>query len=175
MKTGNVLSGVMQKKFIKGRRLESVGSVDNVFVFYFSANCIRYSNFTVWKNWDFGVYISQIPSSILSNIMSADNGAGIFTMVIGPNALGHNKVDKTSRIQDSVVIGISDAFDCTNDIVNPSDMNYVLSYESRCDNLKMEGIIFTTFVSSVYTDSETAYCHSLGYHAIGGQSFIDGW
>ena len=60
---------------------------------------MRYSNFTIWKSVDFGVYINFGPSRIIDNMKLAENTNNVYSFVSGPAALAHAYADKTSTLR----------------------------------------------------------------------------
>ena len=53
------------------------------------STCVTFSGFTLWKNYDFGIYYNNEKNVIFKNNWLIENGVGIFPMVIGPSPNDH--------------------------------------------------------------------------------------
>ena len=57
------------------------------------------SDFTVWKAWDFGVYVQTMSNMIVSGLVSIDNNLGLYPMILGPSATSHQFQAKTFDVK----------------------------------------------------------------------------
>ncbi|KAK3107032.1 hypothetical protein FSP39_005622 [Pinctada imbricata] len=141
-----------------------------------SGTCVRYSNFEVWKNANYGLYVNGKPSMRISGIKSADNGVGVFTFIHSPPAVAHLFENKDSLIHDSFFVGRSDSFDCTTDVVDSKDPNIMISNKNggqKCDTSRYIGVVMTSFMSSSNNAPEKPLCGILSYQAIAGLSKME--
>lgn len=88
-----------------------------------------YSNFTLWKNLDYGVFYIGSASSSVVNLKAADNGVGVFQFIMGPAALAHRYADKYANVKNSLIIGTSDELNCSTGLGDRSDFNIAVSNE----------------------------------------------
>ncbi|XP_041373046.1 fibrocystin-L-like isoform X2 [Gigantopelta aegis] len=112
------------------------GSLSGVAIFpkdkLVSSSCVRWSNFFVWKNLDWGLYINNGPSVEIEDIVSVENGVGVFTMVVGPGALSHDiSQDKYVKLRNSTFVGKTSSYDCVSDVKPSNDDNIQLSGQGR--------------------------------------------
>ena len=54
----------------------------------------------------------------MSGLTLVDNKVAILPLVLGPSALSHLTADISVRLEDSLVVGVSGAFDCAADAVS---------------------------------------------------------
>ncbi|KAK3107766.1 hypothetical protein FSP39_021797 [Pinctada imbricata] len=138
-----------------------------------SESCLKYSNFTIWKCVDYGVYINHGTSMVVDQMKLADNKNNIYTFVSGPAALSHAYADKTTTITNSLIVGRSSSFDCTADVIDSNDVNIQLSGNSRpCVGGAHMGIVISTFSSGSNNAPVKPFCGIMSYQAIKGQSYI---
>lgn len=72
-----------------------------------STQCFMWAGFTVWKNADWGLFIDNLASQIVTNLLSVENGVGYFPFVVGPSAVSHTLADKTVEVRNSTFVGRS--------------------------------------------------------------------
>ncbi|GFN92112.1 fibrocystin-l [Plakobranchus ocellatus] len=141
------------------------------------ATCVTYSGFTLWKNFDFGIYYNNEPSVVLKNNRLIENGIGIFPMVIGPSATGHAYADKYCEIDDNIFVGKTSSFSYTDDVMSSSDENIALSGQGRgsgtgtCGKI---GFMMTTFTGGSNASPFKPFMNIMSYNAIGGRTMVDG-
>ncbi|XP_058475058.1 PKHD1 like 1, tandem duplicate 1 [Solea solea] len=132
--------------------------------------CSLIRGFFIWRSFDYGVYI-QSPSSIVIDSMTlVDNGMSIFPIIYGPPSLTHMFADKSVEIQNSLVVGSSPNFDCS-DTLSTSDYNVFISGEHRAPrppNGGRSGICWPTFESSHNAGPRMPYPGLTSYNAIKG-------
>ena len=62
---------------------------------------------------------AQVSASVLLTDMKLiDNNIAVMPMVMTPPAISHVTSDKFVRIEKSLIVGVSDSFDCTADAVS---------------------------------------------------------
>ena len=76
------------------------------------SGCVRVSDVQVWKSYDFGLYARSESSVVFDTITAADNGVGILPNIYGPASDAHQFEDKYVTLENSVIIGTSDSYDC---------------------------------------------------------------
>ena len=86
---------------------------------WYSWQCVKVSEFLSWKNWDYGIYAIHTDSLKIENCILVDNGAGFVSQTIGPNAATHRYEDKFIEINDTVIVGSSSSFDCSEEEIEP--------------------------------------------------------
>lgn len=137
-------------------------------------DCIQINNFQVWKNLDYGIYYNNLVSSVIEGIKAADNGVNIFQFIIGPAAVQHQYENKFAEVFDSLIVGTSDAFDCSTDVPNTNDCNIKLSKQSRSHSPRRLGITMPTFSSGGNKAPEKPFAGIKAYQAIGGRGYLSG-
>ena len=80
--------------------------------------CTRVSGFTVWKSYDFGLYLQVSTELMVSNIVSLENQVHVFPFVYSPSATAHQYASKPITIFNATIIGRSNTFGCDADIVS---------------------------------------------------------
>jgi hypothetical protein len=59
---------------------------------------------TVFKNYEYGLYIYASYSVKLSTIVAVGNGVGVFSAVFGPSAVRHMTSDKFVSLNASILV-----------------------------------------------------------------------
>lgn len=80
--------------------------------------CTRVHDFVSYRNFDYGLYALTSSSLEISESTFVDNGANILVHDFGPSALSHVVANKHVLVEDSLIVGNSDSFDCDLDKVN---------------------------------------------------------
>ncbi|XP_061164553.1 fibrocystin-L-like [Saccostrea echinata] len=136
-------------------------------------DCVQINNFEVWKNLDYGIYYNNLVNTVIKGIKAADNGVNIFQFIIGPHAVQHLYEDKFAKVEDAIIIGTSDAFDCTTDVPNTNDCNIKLSKQSRAHSgSRRLGVTMPTFSSGGNKATEKPLAGIKAYQAIGGRAYV---
>jgi len=65
------------------------------------ANVLYLSGFTVWRNYDFGLYYQGAGSVEFTNNVAIENGVSMWHLVIGPPSLSHQRHNKYALVKDS--------------------------------------------------------------------------
>ncbi|PWA19457.1 hypothetical protein CCH79_00020609 [Gambusia affinis] len=86
------------------------------------AGCSFIRGFFVWKAFDFAIYFQVIMDVVVSNVTLVDNGMGIMPLVFAPPSLSHAYADKSVLVQNSLIVGSSPAFNCS-DTLSSDDFN----------------------------------------------------
>ena len=76
------------------------------------SGCGRVNDFFAWKNYDYAVHIYSENSYEFDNIRAVDNGVGILPWVVGPSAAAHLSENKYVSMENSIIVGVSDVYDC---------------------------------------------------------------
>jgi len=92
------------------------------------SGCVTFKNFYAWKNWDYAIMAKSENSVEFSNIAAVDNGAGLLPYGVGPSADAHQIEDKYMTFADSIIVAVSDVYDCAVEEVKPD------IYKSGMDN-----------------------------------------
>lgn len=135
-----------------------------------------YSNFTVWKNFDYGIFYQGSASSSVRNLKAADNGVSVFQFVEGPPSLSHRFQDKYANVMDSLIIGTSDELDCSTATGDRSDFNFIKSREkikSHSSPLRV-GVTMPTFTSGGNACPNMPCSGIMSYQAIKGIFHLQG-
>lgn len=93
------------------------------YVFKPSLPCIRFRNYTIFKSTYWAIYYQQPSSVVMESNILVDNGGGLFGFVIEPDPMLHDLSNKSHTIQNTLIVGQSESFDCVRD-VKPDDLNY---------------------------------------------------
>jgi len=87
------------------------------------SGCGRFNDFLTWKNWDYGVALQTENSMEFDNIRALDNGVGFLPWVAGPSSYAHLWENKYVTLQNSVIVGVSDVYNCDVELVKPDIFN----------------------------------------------------
>ncbi|XP_040210574.1 fibrocystin-L-like [Rana temporaria] len=137
--------------------------------------CSRVRGFLIWKCWDYGIYTQTVSSLQISDVILADNGMGILSIVYTPPSVSHVISNKTVQITNSLLVGSSPNFDCT-DILTDSDPNIKLSGQHRsCRPLTggRSGICWPTFASGHNSAPVKPMAGLSNYNAISGLMTVE--
>ncbi|XP_051879473.1 PKHD1 like 1, tandem duplicate 1 [Pristis pectinata] len=135
-------------------------------------NCSLIQGFTVWKCQDYGIYFQVEDSVQVSNVTLVDNALGIFPMIYGPPALSHRISNKTVRVTNALVVGVSPGFNCSDTLQdNSASTNTGNSWSPR-QPWGRSGICWPTFASA--TNLAPRHLHSvlMSYPAISGLMMV---
>lgn len=83
------------------------------------SRCARISGFTVWKNFDWGLFFYTKSRVIVSHSVFADNTNSINPHVYSPHALSHATADKFVHVVNTTLIGRTASWDCVVDKLPP--------------------------------------------------------
>ncbi len=75
-----------------------------------------FTDFFIYKSTVWAIYSETQGEQILTNNILVENGFGIYNHVYGPEALKHIATDKTVEINNMLIVGQSDWFNCSTDI-----------------------------------------------------------
>ena len=80
--------------------------------------CLRLKDFTSYRNFDYGVYALTFSSIEMQDMTLIDNTANVFVSTFSPAALSHVRQDKYMLLENSLLVGASQSFDCDYDKVS---------------------------------------------------------
>ena len=84
-----------------------------------SQYCWKAEKFLIWKNYDYGIYSWPDRSIVVTDSVFVDNKISLSLQVFGPNPVAHQSKDNKITVKDSLFVGMSDTFDCTQDTTEP--------------------------------------------------------
>ena len=140
-------------------------------------DCVKLSNFIVWKSHDYGLYYQNEQSAILSDNMLIENGNGLISFVLKPSTVAHEFDNKTVDVMNTTFIGATSSFDCTGDKPPAVDHNYELSKNARPSLAPaggMVGLIFPNFYQTSNNAPGKPWKGCMAYNAIGGLMRVTG-
>ena len=94
--TGGACSDDPEEQRMRGNVGHSVLTGVAVFPDYACADCLQLAGFTIYKAFDFGVYIQADASTQIKDALLIDCGVGIMGLPLRPAALSHEVMDKVS-------------------------------------------------------------------------------
>uniref|UniRef100_A0A3B5MPL0 G8 domain-containing protein n=1 Tax=Xiphophorus couchianus TaxID=32473 RepID=A0A3B5MPL0_9TELE len=134
------------------------------------AGCSFIRGFFVWKAFDFAIYFQVIMDVVVSNVTLVDNGMGIMPLVFAPPSLSHAYADKSVLVQNSLIVGSSPAFNCS-DTLSSDNFNVVAMSPHRAPRPPQggrSGICWPTFQSEHNTAPAKPHHLNMNYNAIKG-------
>ncbi|XP_058524528.1 fibrocystin-L isoform X1 [Ochotona princeps] len=138
--------------------------------------CSLIQGFTIWACWDYGIYFQAMESVHIHNVTLVDNGMAIFPMIYTPAAIAHKISSKTVQIQNSLIVGSSPDFNCS-DVLTNNDPNIELTAphrSSRPPSGGRSGICWPTFASAHNMAPRKPHAGIMSYNAISGRLDISG-
>ncbi|XP_036904303.1 fibrocystin-L isoform X2 [Sturnira hondurensis] len=132
--------------------------------------CSLIQGFSVWMCWDYGIYFQTTESVYISNVTLVDNGMAIFSMIYTPAAISHQISSKSVQIKNSLIVGSSPGFNCS-DVLTNDDPNIELSAahrSSRPPSGGRSGICWPTFASAHNMSPRKPHAGTMSYNAISG-------
>ncbi|XP_056106662.1 fibrocystin-L-like [Rhinichthys klamathensis goyatoka] len=134
------------------------------------AGCSQIQGFTVWRSFDFGIYVQVSMNVLVSNVSLIDNGMSIMSLIYSPPSLSHKYSDKIVRVQGALIVGSSPNFNCFDSL--STTMTYVMLSKShrapRPPNGGRSGISWPTFESYHNTAPQKPHAGLMSYNAIAG-------
>ncbi|XP_056106663.1 fibrocystin-L-like [Rhinichthys klamathensis goyatoka] len=134
------------------------------------AGCSQIQGFTVWRSFDFGIYVQVSMNVLVSNVSLIDNGISIMSLIYSPPSLSHKYSDKIVRVQGALIVGSSPNFNCFDSL--STTMTYVMLSKShrapRPPNGGRSGISWPTFESYHNTAPQKPHAGLMSYNAIAG-------
>uniref|UniRef100_A0A8D0SJH6 Fibrocystin-L n=1 Tax=Sus scrofa TaxID=9823 RepID=A0A8D0SJH6_PIG len=138
--------------------------------------CSLIQGFTIWACWDYGIYFQTTESVRVENVTLVDNGMAISSMIYMPPAISHKISSKTVQIKNSLIVGSSPKFNCS-DVLTNDDPNIELSAahrSSRPPSGGRGGICWPTFASGHNMAPRKPHAGIMSYRAISGLLDISG-
>ncbi|TSK31508.1 Fibrocystin-L [Bagarius yarrelli] len=132
--------------------------------------CTQIQGFNVWKSFDYGIYFQVYMSVIVSNVTLVENGMGIMSLIYEPPSSSHEYSNKTILIQDSLIVGRSPSFNCS-DTLSQNSPNIALSKAHRAprpQNGGTTGICWPIFESAHNHAPLKPHAGLMSYNAISG-------
>ncbi|XP_073714829.1 fibrocystin-L [Misgurnus anguillicaudatus] len=134
------------------------------------AGCSQIQGFTVWKSFDFGIYVQVSMNVYISNVTLVDNGMGIMPIIYSPPSISHAYADKTVRVQGSLIVGSSPDFNCL-DTLATTETDVTLSESHRAPRPPKggrSGVCWPTFESDHNQAPQKPHTGITSYNAIAG-------
>ncbi|CAD7693852.1 unnamed protein product [Nyctereutes procyonoides] len=138
--------------------------------------CSLIQGFTIWTCWDYGIYFQTTESVHIYNVTLVDNGMAISSMIYMPAAVSHKISSKTVQIKNSLIVGSSPGFNCS-DVLTNDDPNIELSAahrSARPPSGGRSGICWPTFASAHNMAPRKPHAGIMSYNAISGLLEISG-
>ncbi|KAI7798959.1 putative fibrocystin-L, partial [Triplophysa rosa] len=134
------------------------------------ASCSQIQGFTVWRSFDFGIYVQVSMNVFVSNVTLVDNGMGIMPIIYKPPSVSHEYANKTVRVQGSLIVGSSPNFNCLDTLATTE--SYVALSEShrapRPPKGGRSGVCWPTFESEHNQAPQKPHAGHVSYNAIAG-------
>ncbi|XP_028646735.2 PKHD1 like 1, tandem duplicate 1 [Erpetoichthys calabaricus] len=133
-------------------------------------NCSFVQGFIAWKCWDYGIYFQTEMSVQVSNVTLVDNGMGIMPMNYHPPSVSHNYSDKTIEIKNSLFVGSSPNFNCS-DILTNNNPNIQITVAHRSTRPLQggrSGACWPTFASEQNLSPGHPHAGLMSYNTISG-------
>nr|XP_055075131.1 fibrocystin-L-like [Misgurnus anguillicaudatus] len=134
------------------------------------AGCSQIQGFTVWKSFDFGIYVQVSMNVYISNVTLVDNGMGIMPIIYSPPSVSHEYDDKTVYVQESLIVGSSPDFNCL-DTLATTETYVALSQSHRAPRPPKggrSGVCWPTFESDHNQAPQKPHPGLTSYNAIAG-------
>ncbi|XP_065144791.1 fibrocystin-L-like [Paramisgurnus dabryanus] len=134
------------------------------------AGCSQIQGFTVWKNFDFGLYVQVSMNVYISNVTLVDNGMGIMPIIYSPPSISHEYAEKSVHVQESLIVGSSPDFNCLDKLAT-SETYVALSKSHRAPRPPKggrSGICWPTFESDHNQAPQKPHPGLTSYNAIAG-------
>ncbi|ELK08600.1 Fibrocystin-L [Pteropus alecto] len=122
------------------------------------------------------VVLQTTESVQIYNVTLVDNGMAISSMIYMPAAVSHKISSKTVQIKNSLIVGSSPEFNCS-DVLTNDDLNIKLSAahrSSRPPSGGRSGICWPTFASAHNMAPRKPHAGIMSYNAISGLLEISG-
>ncbi|NP_001123871.1 PKHD1 like 1, tandem duplicate 2 isoform 1 precursor [Danio rerio] len=132
--------------------------------------CSQIQGFTVWRSFDFGIYVQVSMNVLISNVTLIDNGMGIMSLIYNPPSISHMYADKSVRVQGALIVGNSPNFNCLDSL--STTMTFVsLSRSHRAPRPPSggrSGVCWPTFESYHNSGPQNLLTGLTSYSAIAG-------
>ncbi|XP_073714530.1 fibrocystin-L [Misgurnus anguillicaudatus] len=134
------------------------------------AGCSQIQGFTIWKSFDFGIYVQVSMNVYISNVILVDNGMGIMPIIYSPPSVSHAYTNKTISVQDALIVGSSPDFNCL-DTLATTETYVALSVSHRAPRPPKggrSGVCWPTFESDHNQAPQKPHAGLMSYNAIAG-------
>ncbi|XP_013209363.1 fibrocystin-L [Microtus ochrogaster] len=138
--------------------------------------CSLIQGFTVWSCWDYGIYFQTTESVRIYNVTLVNNGMAIFPMIYMPPSVSHKISSKTVKIKNSLIVGSSPEFNCSDVLSNDNpDVELTSAHRSsRPPSGGRSGICWPTFASAHNMAPRKPHAGIMSYNAISGLLDVSG-
>ncbi|CAO2602354.1 Pkhd1l1 [Lemmus lemmus] len=138
--------------------------------------CSLIQGFTVWSCWDYGIYFQTTESIRIYNVTLVNNGMAIFSMIYMPPSVSHKISSKTVKIKNSLIVGSSPQFNCSDVLSNDNpDVELTSAHRSsRPPSGGRSGICWPTFASAHNMAPRKPHAGIMSYNAISGLLDVSG-
>ncbi|KAL1767893.1 fibrocystin-L isoform X2 [Sigmodon hispidus] len=138
--------------------------------------CSLIQGFTVWTCWDYGIYFQTTESVHIYNVTLVNNGMAIFPMIYMPPSVSHKISSKTVEVKNSLIVGSSPEFNCSDVLTNDSpDVELTSAHRSsRPPSGGRSGICWPTFASAHNMAPRKPHAGIMSYNAISGLLDVSG-
>lgn len=96
-----------------------------------NVTCALIRNFTLFKNFHWGLYHQTVYSLLSDSNVYVDNRISKFSMILEPAAGTHLLGSKFDIVSNSLFVGQSSAFNCTRDVTPNSTLSYQYAGNSK--------------------------------------------
>ncbi|XP_071488092.1 fibrocystin-L-like [Diadema antillarum] len=135
--------------------------------------CTRVSDFTAYRNFDYGVYLLTPSIVEMRSLTLIDNTGSVFVSGFSPASLSHVRSDKYVLLEDSLVIGYSQGFDCDTDKVTPEGASQSGQHRPpKSPGGGNVGVFFSSFKSGPGGAPKKPFHKVMSYPTIGGQTIV---
>ncbi|XP_065139309.1 fibrocystin-L-like [Paramisgurnus dabryanus] len=134
------------------------------------AGCSQIQGFTVWKSFDFAIYVQVSMNVYISNVTLVDNGMGIMPIIYSPPSVSHEYDDKTIHVEESLIVGSSPDFNCLDKLAT-TETYVALSKSHRAPRPPKggrSGVCWPTFESDHNQAPQKPHPGLTSYNAIAG-------
>jgi len=110
------LNHSIKRNTIYGEKVTTNGA-DEMFENFEKWPCMRISGFTVFRSPVVGIIHKGFNNVVIDNNIIIDSQVGIYAVVQGPVSTTHEVGNKTSLIQNNLIVGQSPVYKCSEDAI----------------------------------------------------------
>jgi len=134
--------------------------------------CVKIDGFNVFKSVHWGIYYEGEASLQVTNNLLADNQINFFSHINGPSSVNHVVGSKTVQLSNSIIIGQSPSYNCSNDL-KPNDLNFkqatkIKSFGAGSKYDSKIGVVWSNFLQSSNKIPEHPFPEIMAYNQING-------
>ena len=117
-------------------------------------DCFKISGFTLFKNFNYGMYFMVEPGTTVDSNIFVDNQIAVLGKIHSPPSLAHKISGKTYTVTNNLFVGQTDSFSCNKDI-RPNTLSTQLGSKMQpfftgVDNKGKAGLIWGDFQSGLF-------------------------